>query len=178
MTTELSTLVLRELGPHDEAPFLKWFSSWPEDDATWATFVWKEGMSHPEHLQILEDQKDKLKIPSNRVPSTMLYAFVGEEIVGRLSVRHELNDFLLSRGGHLGYSVSLLHRRMGIASEMFRQGLDFCRKLGLESILITCADENTPSWKIIEKFGGKLENKVFIEEDDELIRRYWIKLKN
>jgi predicted acetyltransferase len=53
-------------------------------------------MSHAEHLQILQDQKDKSKLPPNRVPSTMLYGFVNNEVVGRFNIRHELNQNLLS----------------------------------------------------------------------------------
>ena len=30
------------------------------------------------------------------------------------------------------------------------------------------------SWKTVEKCGGILENTVYIENDNEPIRRYWI----
>ena len=80
-------LKLRELGPDDEAAFLSWYDSWKNDDPEWATFTWTPGMSHVEHLNRLLNQKDSSKIPANRVPSTMLYAFVGADIVGRFSIR-------------------------------------------------------------------------------------------
>jgi predicted acetyltransferase len=131
-------------------------------------------MSHAEHLQKLEDQKDKSKIAANRVPSTMLYGFMGDQIVGRFNIRHELNEFLLHRGGHVGYSVSPRFRRQGIATEMFRQGMIFCRDLGLTRLLITCTNENTPSWLTIEKFGGLLENKISDDESGEIVRQYWL----
>lgn len=170
-------LVLRELEINDERAFLKGLEDWSNDDLSWYTFVWKKGMGHAEHLKILQDLKDKSKIPNERVPSTMLYAFINDQIVGRLSIRHELNQNLLRRGGHVGYAVSPKQRNKGHATEMFKQGLEYCKKLALKKILITCADNNIPSWKIIEKFGGVLENTIHDAEEDKVIRRYWIELK-
>ncbi|MFN3696609.1 MAG: GNAT family N-acetyltransferase [Pseudobdellovibrio sp.] len=167
-------MILRELTSRDEQPFLKWVNDWKNESLSWATFAWKPGMSHAEHLQILQDQKDKSKIPAHLVPSTMLYAFVNDDIVGRFNIRHELNDNLLQRGGHIGYAVSPHHRKKGHATEIFRLGMQHCLELGLNRVLITCSDENVPSWKIIEKFHGDLENKVFDQDKAEYIRRYWL----
>jgi len=171
-------LDLRELDFQDEKAFLNWIEDWKNQDLIWATFAWKPGMSHAEHLNILEIQKDKNKIPADRVPSTMLYAFVDGEIVGRLNIRHELNDNLLQRGGHVGYSVSPKHREKGYATEIFRQGLYFCQKLGLDKILVTCGDENVASWKIIEKFSGSLENRFLDSTGKEFVRRYWMNIED
>ncbi len=169
-------LDLRELGPADEPAFLKWVDDWKGEDPAWATFAWQPGMSHAEHLQKLDDQKDKFKIAANRVPSTMLYGFLGEQLVGRFNIRHELNEFLLHRGGHIGYSVSPRFRRQGIATEMFRQGMSFCRSLGITKLLITCNNDNEASWRIIENFGGSLENKISVDESGEIVRRYWLEV--
>lgn len=167
-------MILRELTSSDEQSFLSWVSDWKNESLTWATFAWKPGMSHFEHLQILKDQKDKSKIPAHLVPSTMLYAFVNGDIVGRFNIRHELNDSLVQRGGHIGYAVSPKQRQKGYATEIFRSGMKCCKDLGLKKILITCSDENTPSWKIIEKFHGTLENRIFDKDKVEFIRRYWL----
>lgn len=171
------SLVLRELDMNDEKSFLKGLEDWSIDDLSWYTFTWKKNMAHAEHLKLLDDQKHKSRIPPERVPSTILYAFVNGEIVGRLSIRYELNQNLLKRGGHVGYAVSPRQRNKGYATEMFKQSLEYCRKLNLEKILITCADNNIPSWKIIEKFGGVLENTILDVDEDKIIRRYWIDLK-
>jgi len=177
MISHLHKMVLRELTEQDEKSFLNWVEDWEGEDLFWATFAWTPGMSHKEHLQKLEEQKDKNKIPSNRVPATMLYAFVGGEIVGRLNIRHELNSNLLQRGGHVGYAVSPKHRKRGYATEIFRHGLETCQKLGLEKILITCGNDNIPSWKIIEKFSGSLENRIYDSEEEEFVRRYWLQVE-
>lgn len=178
MTYEVDSqhLVLRELNQDDEPAFLDWVAAWENEDPEWATFAWQPGMSHTEHLQKLDDQKQKAKIPANRVTSTMLYGFVGAQIVGRFNIRHELNDFLRHRGGHVGYAVSPRFRKRGFATEMFRQGLPFCRSLRLAKLLITCNNDNEASWRIIENFGGSLENKISDEESGEIVRRYWLEV--
>lgn len=167
-------LKLRELNENDEQAFLLGYNDWKDENLNWYSFVWKPGMSHTEHLQILEDQKEKTKLLPSQVPSTMLYGFVNSEIVGRFNIRHELNESLLTRGGNIGYSTNPRHRNKGYASEMFRQGITYCKQLKLNKILVTCADQNNYSWKIIEKFGGCLENTIFDAKDNEIVRRYWV----
>lgn len=171
-------LVLREITSSDEDAFVRGYQDWKNEDLSWYSFVWKPGMPHVEHLKILEDQKDKTKLPSNRVPTTMLYGFVDGEIVGRFNIRHELNSILSQRGGNIGYAVSPAKRNQGFATEMFRQGIEYCKKLKLDKLLVTCADQNVHSWKIIEKFGGSMENRIFDAEKNEYVRRYWIDLNH
>jgi predicted acetyltransferase len=171
----VTKLVLRELQPGDEKAFVQSYENWKSEELDWYTFIWTPEMSHAEHLKTLADQKFQDRIPANRVPSTMLYGFVGEEIVGRFNIRHELNEYLRERGGHVGYAVSPMNRKKGYATEMFRQGVAYCLKtLGMKKLLVTCADQNTGSWKIIEHFGGQLENKLYDEKANEWIRRYWV----
>lgn len=170
----MKNVILRELDQNDGDAFLRGYEDWKNEDLVWYSFIWKPGMPHSEHLRILKDQKDKNKLPKNLVPSTMLYGFVDNEIIGRFNIRHELNDHLRKRGGHIGYSVSPSQRKNGYATQMFQLGLDYCKTLGIRKILITCSDQNIPSWKIIEKFGGSLENRILDTTSNELVRRYWI----
>lgn len=169
-------LILRELTSQDEAAFFQGMKEWDGEDPHWYSFCWQDGMKYTEMMEILRKDRLGLELPANRVPHTMLYAFLHADIIGRVSVRHTLNDELRYRGGHIGYGVAPRFRKKGYASEMVRQSLDYCRSLGLDQILITCGDTNTPSWKIIEKFGGELENLVWDNVDNEMIRRYWLKL--
>jgi predicted acetyltransferase len=169
-------LTLRELTAADEKAFLAGMNDWAGEDPHWHSFAWREGMTYREMLVILEDERTGRNLQAGRVAHTMLYAFVDGAIVGRLSVRHSLNEALRKRGGHIGYAVAQPFRRKGYATEIARQGVEFCKKLGLSTIMITCADSNVPSWKVIERLGGKLQDKVFDETDKETIRRYWLAL--
>ncbi|MBS1983312.1 MAG: GNAT family N-acetyltransferase [Bdellovibrionales bacterium] len=171
----MSHLILRELTPNDEVAFLRAVDSW--DDAP--GFIFADGFatapSYASYLQSLDDRKRGINLAPNRVPDTFLCGFVGSEIVGRLGLRHSLNDFLLRIGGHIGYGVLPAHRRRGYATEMLRQSLPFARALGLQRALVTCDDSNVASIRTIENCGGVLENILNVE-GQKAKRRYWIAL--
>ena len=133
-------------------------------------------MKYSDMLEILHKKTARINLLPGRVPHSMLYGFLGNEIVGRVSIRHELNEKLRYRGGHIGYAVAPRFRRRGYAIAMVKQALDYCRELGLKEIMVTCGDENTASWKVIEYFQGRLQDKIWDDEDEEMIRRYWISL--
>jgi predicted acetyltransferase len=114
-----------------------------------------------------------LEVPDDRVPSTFLLALVGEDLVGRISIRHELNEFLAAFGGHIGYCVRPTFRRRGHATEILRQGLIIARSLGIGAVLVVCDPENPGSIGAIERLGGVLED-VRVDDDGTLHRRYWI----
>ncbi len=131
-------------------------------------------MSFGEMLKILKKDSLGIDLAPDRVAHSMLYGFLDGEIIGRVSIRHELNDNLRKRGGHIGFSVAKRFRGQGYATEMVRQALEFCKNKGMGSIMVTCTDDNVPSWKIIERFGGQLMDRIWDEKDNEMIRRYWI----
>lgn len=168
---------LRELSEKDETAFFAGMREWSDGDRSWYTFAWNPGMSYVELLTVLRRERIGLDLAPGRVPHTMLYGFLDGVIVGRVSVRHVLNDNLRHRGGHIGYSVAPRFRNRGYASEMFRLGLEYCRSLGLVEILITCGDTNVPSIRMIEKAGGTLTDRIHDEVNQETIRRYALKLK-
>lgn len=172
----MAKLILRELTSEDESAFLEGLSLWEGEDLTWYSFVWNQNMAYSKMLEILQQESLGINLIPNRVPHTMLYGFVEGKIVGRLSVRHELNDYLRKRGGHIGYSVAPQYRRKGYASEMMKQGLEFCRQLHINPLLVTCAETNIPSRKIIEQNGGILEDITWDSEGEEMLCRFWIHL--
>ncbi len=169
-------VVLRQLTLADEAAFFQGLADWPEADREWHTFVWQPGMSFAEHCRILERNARGEGLPQGRVPSSMLYGFVGDRIVGRVSIRHQLSPALMERGGHIGYAVAPVFRQRGYAASMVSQALPICRALGLSRLLITCDDGNLASIKIIEGIGGQLEGRVWFEADETFVRRYWAAL--
>ena len=89
---------------------------------------------------------------------TNLWWVDGDEYVGRMSIRHELNDWLREVGGHIGYDVRRSRRREGHATAMLRAALAVARDLGIEQALLTCDDDNLASRKVIERNGGVLED--------------------
>ena len=133
---------------------------------------YKEGMAWHEYLEILENEATGTNLKEGRVPATFLIAESDGNLVGRTSIRHELNDFLFNFGGHIGYGIRPSYRRQGFATEVLRQSLAYVREIGVTEVLVTCLDNNEGSKRVIESQGGLLENKV--EHEGALWRRYWI----
>jgi predicted acetyltransferase len=134
-----------------------------------------EGMSLAQYLAVLDERARGVNLPPGHVASTFLFAFDADRIVGRVSIRHELNAELLRLGGHIGYAVVPEFRRRGYATAMLRLALGFARDtLGLDRVLVTCDDDNVGSIRTIEKNGGVLEDVVTGAGLAKPKRRYWI----
>src|SRR5712692_12078393 len=125
-------------------------------------------------LQKLRDARDRAKIPSDRVPMSDFWLIDDNEYIGRLSLRHELNEALLTWGGHIGYEIRPSKRMRGYGKEILRLGLEKARERGLRRVLVTCDEDNIGSKKIIEYNGGKLENAINVEGMPVRKLRYWI----
>jgi len=136
---------------------------------------YSDGMRFRDYLEVLAGKRHGTNLPPNHVPSTFLFAFVGPRIVGRVSIRHSLNEFLEQLGGHIGYAVVPEFRRRGYATEILRQALHIAReRLGIRRALVTCDDDNVGSIRTIEKNGGRLENVIMGPDLEKPKRRYWI----
>lgn len=132
-----------------------------------------EGMLWSEYRDMLEVQRRGVDLPADRVPATFLVADVGGQIVGRTSIRHELNEFLAREGGHIGYGVVEEHRRRGYATKILRDSLVIARAVGVDRVLVTCDEGNVGSATVIERCGGRFESLVETE-GRPAIRRFWI----
>lgn len=125
----------------------------------------------------LHDAKVRSKLKPGRVPSSDFWLIDDNEFIGRLSIRHELNEFLLKMGGHIGYEIRPSKRKRGYGTEILRLGLEKAKELGLRRVLVTCDEDNIGSKKIIEHNGGKFENAIEFEGDPVRKLRYWIDLQ-
>ena len=114
------------------------------------------------------DALEETPRPERHVPCTTLWWIDGEDYLGRLAIRHRLNDFLLDVGGHIGYDVRPTRRREGHATAMLQQALPWARDLGIDPALVTCDTDNLGSIRVIEAAGGELEDVRGKK------RRYWV----
>jgi predicted acetyltransferase len=164
-------LRLRPLRPEDEEAFRAGHAAMAADGFTFGLGL-VDGLDWSSYLQVLAEERSGALVPAGQVPSTFLVAVVAGQIVGRVSVRHELNEFLAREGGHIGYGVLPGHRRRGYATEILRQGLIIARAAGVDRALVTCDEDNAGSAAVIERCGGEFESLT--ETGEPRKRRYWI----
>jgi predicted acetyltransferase len=113
-------------------------------------------------------------VAPDRVHCTYWWIAEGDAVLGSIALRHELNDFLLNAGGHIGYSVRPSARRRGLASYAVGEVVKEAAALGLPRVLITCDVTNEASRRTILGAGG-------IQEDVRdtvlgTVRRFWMAL--
>ncbi|WP_183098227.1 GNAT family N-acetyltransferase [Nocardioides pelophilus] len=172
-------------------PDIRWFPSWAAtvedfgDEFLHGAGAWN--LAHPlepteecceEFIAVLAecstaDPAVQVVAGSGRVASTYFWITAGDggpddEVIGFLNLRHELNDWLLQEGGHIGYSVRPARRRRGHATRALALGVHRAGELGIERVLVTCDTGNVASAGTIEAGGGVFED----ERNDK--RRYWI----
>lgn len=140
------------------------------------TFLLDHDRDEPwgDFVERLERQRRGIDLPPERVPAAFLVAWVGDQVVGRASIRFALNEYLSHAGGHIGYAVLPEHRRRGHATEILRQSLVIARAEGVDDVLVTCDVDNTASRRVIERCGGEFESTVHDPREDVEKRRYWI----
>ena len=127
-------------------------------------------------IQEVENERLGISLKEGRVPSTTLFALVDNEIVGTLSIRHNLDTpYVFNFVGHIGYNVRCSKRNKGYAKMMLKKGLEECKKMQIDEVLITCLESNIASHKVILSQGGIYQNKVFYPPNNEYILRFIIK---
>jgi len=119
--------------------------------------------------------QSKRTCPPGLVPADLFFLSNKEdELLGAIQIRHDLNEYLLNYGGHIGYGVRPSKRQQGYAKRMLKLGLLRCKDLGLKKVLVTCNEENFKSEKTIIANGGVYEN---MQHDGQYNKkRYWIYL--
>ena len=107
--------------------------------------------------------------------------------LGQTSIRPDLRTpYLMTYGGHVGYSIRPRRRRRGYGRRILELALERCREIGLERVLVTCDEDNVASRRIIEANGGRFEKGLVMDARTAraegrgggriLKLRYWIEL--
>lgn len=141
----------------------------PHDGGFWDT----ENFVYEEWLESNQNQEMGINLPEGWVPAIQLVAFSGKgQALGFLNLRLRLNNFLLEKGGHIGYSIRPSERGKGYAKEALRQGLQVAKEKNIKRTLVTCSVNNPASRAVILANGG------LIEDVRNGVERYWIEVAN
>ena len=139
------------------------------DGGFWDT----ENFSYEDWLESNQNQEMGINLPEGWVPAIQLVAFSGKgQALGFLNLRLRLNNFLLEKGGHIGYSIRPSERGKGYAKETLSQGLQVAKEKNIKKALVTCSVNNHASRSVILANGG------FIEDVRNGVERYWIEVAN
>jgi predicted acetyltransferase len=167
------------------APTVRLHGSWLRSRDEWGRGVHQDGaglragdeVDTPDGFatwvrRLLSEGDPAVPLAEGLVHCTYWWIVADGEVQGAIALRHELNDFLLRAGGHIGYGVRPSARRRGLASFALGGVLPYAAKLGLPKVLVTCNVANEGSRRTIERNGGELEDI----RDTEIgrLRRYWI----
>lgn len=107
------------------------------------------------------------------------WAVDGNLFIGEFQLRTEFTEEIITGIGNIGYAVRVSQQGKGYGTEILKQGLVIAKKYGMNKVLLNINDDNTVSAHICEKLGGKLIDKITVNNEYEgnyIIRRYWIYL--
>ena len=170
---DVGRLTLRRATIEDEPQILAAVNELAAEGAQWS-YRYRPDLPWAEYVALVNGWEDGINLPEGFVRHAELVAVVDGEIVGRTSIRFELNEFLRTIGGHIGYAVRPPFRRRGHATEILRQSVEIARARGISPVLVTCDVNNIGSAKVIEANGGVLEGIFDGEPGLSQKRHYWL----
>lgn len=166
-------MILRRPSQIDKEDILEMMAEFEREQSAYDGGFWNpDNFVYEEWLEENIQAEAGLNIPENWVPAIQLVSFdEADHALGFLNLRLRLNDYLLEKGGHIGYSIRPSERGKGYAKESLRQGLQVAKDKNIHRALVTCSIKNPASRAVILANGGQLED---IRHETE---RYWIDLE-
>jgi predicted acetyltransferase len=126
------------------------------------------------YLRNIKRYQHRGGLQEDLVPATVYWLVEGDEFIGHVSIRHELNAALEKQGGHIGYAIRPSKQQQGYGSRLLELALPKAKKIGIQRALATCDKSNVASRKIIEKNGGVLSDEISV--DGKELLRFWFSL--
>ncbi|WP_226665782.1 GNAT family N-acetyltransferase [Metabacillus litoralis] len=172
-----SQLILIKPTTELKEEYLSFYHEWVQSKEEMIPWVIEKDPTNFENMvQFLANNEKGINLPKGWVPDST-YWLINEEnrILGVVNIRHELTDFLLTRGGHIGYGIRPSERKKGYATKLLSLALENSKKLGIKKVLVVCDKSNIGSYKTIINNRG-IEDSDFIEENGNIIKRFWIEV--
>ncbi|CQR55314.1 GNAT family N-acetyltransferase [Paenibacillus riograndensis] len=158
-----------------ENEYLSFYKEWLDSgEEMYPWVIEKDPTNFNAMVQFLIDNENGINLPEGWVPDST-YWLINEnrKIIGVVNIRHQLSEYLLYRGGHIGYGIRTSERLQGYATQLLALSLQKAKELGISKVLLICDERNKGSFHTIIKNGG-IPDSDFIEEDGTVLKRFWI----
>jgi predicted acetyltransferase len=131
--------------------------------------------NYKEHLRVWEEHRKG--IGTNGVFNNFCWIIDNNKIIGlcTFNINPEVDEKFRMYGGHISYSIHPKYRNQGYGTIACHLLIKKCLEFGIEEVMITCYDWNSPSKKVIENNFGILKDKI--ENKNEINCRYLINTK-
>lgn len=139
----------------------------------------KKGWVNEDRFVNLIEEWEKDNNDIDKVHLFPYWLFDNNDVIGLVIIKNntDVDEMWREYGGNISYVILPSYRNMGYGTISLTLALDKCKELGLNSVLVTCLDDNIGSMKIIEKNNGVLKDIVKDKyKDDKLLRRYIINI--
>ena len=166
-------MILRRPSQTDKEAILEMMAEFEREQSAHDGGFWNpDNFVYEEWLEENLQAEAGLNIPENWVPAIQLVSFdEAGHALGFLNLRLRLNDYLLEKGGHIGYSIRPSERGKGYAKEALHQGLQVAKEKNIHRALVTCSTDNPASRAVILANGSQFED---VRNGTE---RYWIEVE-
>jgi predicted acetyltransferase len=131
------------------------------------------GAPYERWLKWMRDDQSPDTCPEGSPPQTLYFCFVGEELVGAVTVRHCLNEKTAVDGGHIGLGIRPGSRMRGYGVQALVLAAEKARERGISKMLLTCDEDNIGSQKTMLKQGAVYFDTVSSPEEKR-IKRFWL----
>ncbi|KMJ59956.1 GCN5 family acetyltransferase [Bacillus sp. LL01] len=160
-----------------ETAYLSFYQEWKESKEPMVPWVIsKDPSSFEEMVKERLNSEKGIGLPEGWIPDSTFWLLREEDqmILGVVNIRHQLTKTLMNAGGHIGYGIRPSERKKGYATKLLALSIEKTRELGVKDILVVCNEINEASRKTIMNNGGQ-KDKDFIEEDGNVVQRFWIR---
>jgi predicted acetyltransferase len=108
------------------------------------------------YLAYLTLRAESYDLKPAHVRQSTYWLVQGVHILGASRLRPVLTPELMVWGGHISYDVRPSERCKGYGTQLLAHTLDQARRHRMNSVRLTCYQDNIPSRKIIERNGGHI----------------------
>ena len=164
----------------DKQEWLDYVADFKEDNPEATPGGFKDNTIYEDWLEKLNNEHNNINLEEGRVPASFYFLMNGNRILGSISIRHNLDNEMLSKfGGHIGYGIRPTERGKGYNKINLYLGLKICKEHGIKEVFMDADKENPASWKTMESLGGINIREYY---DDEyahcVVKDYTINVDN